>query len=492
LILRWSIRPNTYHDSVQLMRLSEALAGQPGVVNAAAVMATPLNLVLLADDNLLPPEIQATPEDLLITVTGEDEASARGALEQVDDLLTARGSRAHGAPGSQGEEHIPGPIYALEEAAARGSANLAVIAVPGPYAAVEAFAALRAGLHVFLFSDNVPLEAEVHLKRLAAERDLMMMGPDCGTAIIGGVGLGFANRVKRGPVGIVGASGTGIQQLCSLLDLAGIGIAQAIGTGGRDLSAAVGGSMTRRAIWALEADPGVDVIAVVSKPGDPDATRRLQQEMLGLHKPAVVCLLGEKPPDAGAVHYTQTLADVARTITDMLGVRPPAPWGQLMSGDHPQAGTRQGSRVYGLYAGGTLCSEAAQVLDSMGVAHHLIDLGADEYTQGRAHPIIDPRLRVSMLADLAGQDDVGVVLFDVILGDLAHPNPAAALEPSLTSLRQGPIGARPAVVATLIGTRKDPQGLKRQRTILERAGAQVFPSNAQAASVSGNLVRGKR
>jgi FdrA protein len=148
--------------------------------------------------------------------------------------------------------------------------------------------------------------------------------------------------------------------------------------------------------------------------------------------------------------------------------------------------------VHGLFAGGTLCSEAAQVLDSMGVAHHLIDLGADEYTQGRAHPIIDPRLRVSMLADLAGQEEVGVVLFDVILGDLAHPNPAAALEPSLASLRQGPIGTRPAVVATLIGTRKDPQGLKKQRTILERAGAQVFPSNAQAASVSGNLARGKR
>ena len=488
MVLRWSIRPNTYHDSVQLMRVSENLAGQPGVVRAAAVMATPLNLELLADENLLLPEIQATPEDLLIAVMGEDEASARGALEHVDELLTARRYRAHGVPSSQGEEGIPGPIYTLEQAAAQSSANLAIIAVPGPYAAVEAFAALRAGLHVFLFSDNVPLDAEVHLKRLAAERDLMMMGPDCGTAIIGGVGLGFANRVKRGPVGIVGASGTGIQQLCGLLDLAGIGIAQAIGTGGRDLSAAVGGSMTRRAIWALEADPSVDIIAVVSKPGDPDTTRRLQQEMLGLHKPAVVCLLGEKPPDAAPVHYEQTLADVARTITDMLGVRPPAPWrGPVMSGDVPEA-----SRVYGLFAGGTLCSEAAQVLDSMGVAHHLIDLGADEYTQGRAHPIIDPRLRVSMLADLGGQDDVGVVLFDVILGDLAHPNPAAALEPSLASLRQGARGARPAVVATLIGTRKDPQGLKKQRTILERAGAQVFPSNAQAASVSGNLARGKR
>jgi FdrA protein len=445
----------------------------------------------------LPPKVEATPEDLLIAVMGEDEASAGGALEHVDDLLTVRRHREpegpHRGMALPGEEHAPGSIYALEQAATHGSANLAVIAVPGPYAAVEAFAALRAGLHVFLFSNNVPLEAEVSLKRLAAERDLMMMGPDCGTAILGGVGLGFANRVKRGSVGIVGASGTGIQQLCGLLDLAGIGIDQAIGTGGRDLSAAVGGSMTRRAIWALEADPSVDIIAVVSKPADPDTNRRLQQEMLGLHKPAVVCLLGEKPPDAGPVHYAHTLADVARTITDMLGVRPPAPWrGPLMSGDHPHAGARQGSRVYGLFAGGTLCSEAAQLLDSMGVAHHLIDLGADEYTRGRAHPIIDPRLRVSMLADLAGQDDVGVVLFDVILGDLAHPNPAAALEPSLSHLRQGPIDARPALVATLIGTRKDPQGLKKQRTILERAGAQVFPSNAQAAMVSGNLARGKR
>jgi FdrA protein len=275
---------------MKLMRVSEALASLSGVVRAAAVMATPLNVDLLADDGLLPPDVQASPEDLLVAVLGEDEASAERALAQVDALLTVQTWPTEGPGYRAGSE----PLFQARTLDGAAGANLAVVAVPGPYAATEALAALRAGLHVFLFSDNVPLEEEVRLKRLAEERDLLMMGPDCGTAIIGGVGLGFANRVERGPVGIVGASGTGIQELCCLLDAAGVGIAQAIGTGGRDLSHAVGGSMTRRAIWALEAEEDVEIIAVISKPPDPAVARRLQGELLNLHKPAVVCLLGDR------------------------------------------------------------------------------------------------------------------------------------------------------------------------------------------------------
>lgn len=490
MILRWFVRPNAYYDSMKLMRVSEALAQQPGVIRAAAVMATPLNMDLLADDGLLPeseptgpPEVQATPEDLLVAVLGEDETSADEALAQLDALLTVRPES-----GDQIGQPKP-PLRTLEQAP--DGANLAVIAVPGPYAAAEAYAALRAGLHVFLFSDNVPLEDEVRLKELAAEKDLLMMGPDCGTAIIGGAGLGFANRVKRGPVGIVGASGTGIQQLCCLLDQAGIGIAQAIGTGGRDLSDAVGGSMTRRAIWMLEADDEVQVIAVISKPPDPNTARRLQQELLGLQKPAVVCLLGEDHPDAGPVRYARNLTDMAMIVYEMLGMVDPG--AQPLRQPRPKSGdTPRGNRVYGLYAGGTLCSEAAQVLDAIGVPHHLLDLGADQYTQGRAHPILDPRLRTSMLEDLVGREDVGSVLIDVILGDLAHPDPAGAVAPALEQFHLQPRGIRPLLVAALIGTRGDPQGLEEQRETLERAGAKVLFSNAQAASVAAHIIAGNR
>lgn len=485
-MLRTLVRPNTYHDSVKLMRISEALSAEPGVVSAAAVMATPMNLDLLRDEGLLPPEVHAGSEDLLIAVRAEDDAAAENALARVDELLTVRPVSA-GAPTT--------PARSLEQALRSDLHNLAIVAVPGPYAAVEAYTAIRNGLHVFLFSDNVSLQDEVRLKRMAAERDLLMMGPDCGTAILNGVGLGFANRVRRGPVGIVGASGTGIQQVCCLLDLAGAGIAQAIGTGGRDLSAAVGGSMTLRAVEALDRDEDVQVIAVISKPADGETIRRLHGALLGLTKPAVVCLLGETPVSDGSVRYTETLTELAGTVTDLLGLdRPqtyPASVPRLKGyrGGRTRSSWPAGLRVYGLFTGGTLCSEAGRVLDAIEVPHHLVDLGADEYTRGRAHPIIDPRLRASMLAELARREDVGAILVDVILGDLAHPDPAGALVSALEDMQPGGVNGAIPVVAVLVGTREDPQNMERQLSILRQALIPVFPSNAAATRYAAELVR---
>jgi FdrA protein len=372
----------------------------------------------------------------------------------------------------------------MENAAQAGESNLAVIAVPGAHAAAEAFAALRAGLHVFLFSDNVSLQDEVRLKRLAADLDLFMMGPDCGTAIMGGVGLGFANRVEAGPVGIVGASGTGIQQVCCLLDEAGIGVAAAIGTGGRDLSSAVGGSMTRRGVAALKADTSVEVVVVISKPADARVAQRLHKDLLKLRKPAVACLLGADIEDEGSVRYAGNLTETARLVTEIVGGTP-------VVSDEPKSASGMGrpnTQVYGLFAGGTLRTEAAQTLDAMGVPHILLDLGADEFTQGRAHPMIDPRLRASMLADLATREDVGAVLLDVILGDLAHDDPAGALLPALGELQTAIEGPPPPVYVALVGTRHDPQGLVDQRGKLEAADAQVFAGNVAAAAAAGRSI----
>src|SRR5580704_9603583 len=95
-----------------------------------------------------------------------------------------------------------------------------------------------------IFSDNVPIAEEASLKHEARERGLMVMGPDCGTAIIGGVPLAFANAVPRGDIGIIGASGTGIQEVSTLIARAGRGVRHAIGTGGRDMHAEVGGLTT--------------------------------------------------------------------------------------------------------------------------------------------------------------------------------------------------------------------------------------------------------
>lgn len=469
MALRWLVRPKTYVDSVKLMRVSDELSRLPGVERAAASMATPLNLELLAADGLLPPALALSPDDLLITARGVEEA-AEAALAAVDGLLAVRAT-----PSVAAREPAP----SLEEAADGSAANLAVIAVPGERAGVEAFAALRAGLHVFLFSDNVPLELEIELKRLAEEQDLLLMGPDCGTALLGGIGLGFANRVRPGPVGIVGASGTGIQQVCTLLDAAGIGVAQAIGTGGRDLSAAVGGSMTRRALRALDADPHVQVLVLLSKPPDRATAERLHHDLDALTTPVVACLLGESLPDTAHVQYVPTLTAAAEAVIARLAPQPgaaPLP-----------AATRPGGHVYGYYTGGTLCSESAQLLDRAGVWHQLVDLGDDQYTRGRAHPIIDPRLRTGLLTELAQQPEAGAVLLDVILGDLAHPDPAGVLLPALEALRQG---SNPEVVAVLIGTAADPQGLERQRQTLESVGVRVYASNAEAAKAAAALVGG--
>lgn len=471
--LRWSIRANTYHDSIKLMRVSEALARGPGVRRAAAVMATPLNLELLGQDGLLTEDAIAGPDDLVIAVEAETDAAAAAAITRLDALLAPQPDH-HPA-------HTP-PPRTVEFAASTTDANLALIATPGRYAAVEAYAAVYAGLHVFLFSDNVSIEDEVRLKRLAAERDLLMMGPDCGTAIVAGTGLGFANRVDRGPVGIVGASGTGIQQVCCLLDGAGAGVAQAIGTGGRDLSGAVGGSMTLRALRLLDDDPAVRVVVVISKPPDAGTARRLHEAMLGLRTPAIACLLGAAPRDEGQVRYAATLLDAARLACGAVGLTLPA--------THGQAGLttlqlRARGRVYGLFAGGTLRSEAGQVLDRLGAPHELLDLGDDRYTRGRAHPMIDPRLRQAMIEDLAGRDDLGVLLLDVILGDLAHPDPAGALLPALQALHRR---RDVPVIATLVGARRDPQGLDTQAETLRAGGALVFPANALAAEAAARLV----
>ncbi|HEX6509630.1 MAG TPA: FdrA family protein [Chloroflexota bacterium] len=476
MALRWVVRPNAYYDSVKLMRVSDTLSGLDGVERAAAVMATPLNRDLLADDGLLPPEVEAAPDDLLVAVLGRDEQAAGDALARLDDLLQLRRRQ------TDSEETLAPPT--IEAALDVAASNLAVIAVPGPYAAAEAFAALRRNLHVFLFSDNVPLAEEIRLKRLAAELDLLMMGPDCGTAIIGGVGLGFANRVERGPVGIVGASGTGIQQVSSLLDAAGIGIAQAIGTGGRDLSSKVGGSMTRRAVAALKADSTVEIVVVISKPADERTALRLHRDLLKLRKPAVVCLLGTELQDEGTIRYADNLTEAASVVADIAGAPTDAWRGPEYRGRRGDTGLK----VYGLFSGGTLCTEAARALDAMDARHSMLDLGADEYTQGRAHPMIDPRLRASMIADLRGQDDAGAVLLDVVLGDLAHPDPAGVLLPALAELDASRTGSSPRAFVSLIGTRRDPQGLAEQRAKLEDAGALVFASNVEAARAAGRAI----
>jgi FdrA protein len=485
------VRRGAYYDSVTLMLVSSTAAGEDGAHDVAVGMGTPLNLELLADQGFA---VEAGPNDLVIAVRARDDAAADAVVVAVD---------REPAGGAAAERP---PAVSLRAAARRDpELSLAFLSIPGRHVAYEAAEALEAGLHVFCFSDGVDLATEAALKRRAIERGLLFMGADCGTAIVDGVAFGFANAVERGPVGIVGASGTGIQEVCCLLDAAGVGISHAIGVGGRDLQAEVGGLMMRRGLELLAGDPDTRAIVAISKPPDPAVAATIEEAAGAAGKPVILAFVGDGPPaagrrgggdgppragerrgggdgppgaerrgglpGAGAVERAGTLEAAAAWAARLVGGALPVFEARLRR--PPAAGL-----VRGLYSGGTLCGEAAVI-----VGHgEFVDFGADEYTQGRAHPMIDPWLRLEHLARAARDPEVAVLLLDVVLGYGAHPDPATALAPAI-------VDADKHVIVALCGAAGDPQGLDRQRHGLEQAGAVVTRSNAHAARLAREASR---
>jgi FdrA protein len=456
------LRAGAYADSVTLLQVSRRVQQLPGVVTAQVAMATPLNLEVLERMGFaVPPE--ATVNHLVVAVRLDDADSLAGIRAEVDQALT------------DSRRTVSGPS---ETAAPRTTASallrepgaVVLVSVPGPHAAVEAVDALEAGSDVMIFSDHVPLEQEVALKTLATERGLLVMGPDCGTAVVDGIGLGFANVVAPGPVGLVAASGTGCQQVLALLDHAGVGVAAAYGVGGRDLSAEVGGLSTRTALARLDADPGVEVAVLVSKPPADDVAAALTAYAEGLGTPVLTALLGPGRPD---------LTAATEEVLRRLGREVPAWPGR----GRAEPGT--GTRLHGLFVGGTLAAEAEVLVAAAGVDATLVDFGDDAYTEGRAHPMIDPSLRLERLAEVAADPATGVILLDVVLGHGAEPDPAASLAAAVT-------GLRPPVVVTVVGTAHDPQGLDRQVAALAAAGAEVHLSNAGATRRAIELLGGAR
>jgi FdrA protein len=485
------IERGRYHDSVTLMRASAAARDIPGVETAIAAMGTELNRAMLVQAGFAEPD--ATTDDLVVAVSADSPATAEAAVAAIDRQLAERGAAA----GNDWERTATAP-RTVESAAARApDAGVVVVSVPGPHAYVEATAALRAGRHVMVFSDGVDVAAEVALKREATALGRLVMGPDCGTAVLDGVGLGFANVVVPGPVALVAASGTGAQQLCCLLDGAGIGVRHVIGVGGRDLSSDVGGVSTLAALPALDDDPAVGVIAVVSKPTDPYVAEAVTAAAARCRTPVVLALVGPGRP---------TLTEAAAEIAAALGSPFAEPQWWRASGGPVSA--RPGP-VLGLFSGGTNAAEALVVLeerlgavrsnvhpdpsrrigpfDPAGGAHVLLDLGDDELTAGRPHPMIDPAVVADRVRAAADADEgAGVVLLDVVLGHGAHPDPASELAPAL--LVASAAGA--ATVAVLIGTTGDPQGLDRQAGALADAGAIVHRSNALGAEQAAALLTG--
>jgi FdrA protein len=475
------------------MQVSRDVAARDGVTAVLVAMATPLNLELAATMGLSPEE-GASPEQLLIAIRAEDDDALAGALAAVDAALAER-ERSTGTATAVPQRTIGA---GLDELGSDGSA-LAIVSVPGQYAVAEAADAIAAGRSVLVFSDGVPVEHEVALKRAAHDAGVLVMGPDCGTAIVSGVALGFANVVRPGPVGLVAASGTGAQQVSCLLDMAGIGVSHVLGVGGRDLSEAVGGLATLDALAALDADPATERILVVSKPPAPSVAAAVAEAAGRLSVPVRSAVLSPEAPDLTAA--------VEGLLTDM-GLDVPA-W---PSRPGPAGAAVPGAVLKGLYSGGTLADEAmllaapalgdirsntplrpdlgfvldpaAQDLSAPG--HVVIDFGDDALTVGRAHPMIDPTLRLEALASVAASGEPALLLMDVVLGYGADPDPAGALVPALMAARET-AGNLPVVIA-LVGTEGDPQGWSRQADALAAAGAAVFASNSAATRYALDLL----
>jgi len=490
------VYPGTYRDSLLLLSATRAMADGPGVSWAGAVMATPGTVEDLTGQGFPPDDLAgADANALVLAVSADDDGAAAQALDRGRAAIFTEAASPASDPGR------PAPRTVGEAAARLPEANVAVVSVPGPYAAMAAHSALSAGLHVLLFSDNVPLAEEVELKERARRLGLLLMGPGAGTAVLAGVGLGFANAVTPGPVGVVAAAGTGAQEVMSLLDRWGIGVSQVIGVGGRDLSAGVGGLMAAEAVRALDADPATKVILLVSKPPDPGVARAV----IGASRstPVVAACLGMSAPDGriGGAVLADTLEQGAWQVAQILGVSVPDTSPDLSQAVQDAAARLAGPRhaVRGFFTGGTLCYEAQVVLTrALGPvysniplrpdlalpapsgAHVCLDLGEEEYTEGRPHPMIDPTARTEIIRAEAFGDDVAAVLLDVVIGYGSHPDPAGEIAGTCADLAAGGT----AVIAYVLGARADRQGFDRQRRTLQAAGAIVTASAAEAARVA--------
>ena len=497
------IKENTYKDSIVLMLLSNKLSAIDGVNKVSIMMGTPANKDIFKSSGLGTDELEkAKPNDIVIVVDTDQEEKVGEVKEEVEVALKGESDSQDASKGQEAHNWK----RALELA---NNPNLALISIPGQYAAMEAENALNEGLHVFMFSDNVAKEDEAKLKQKAHEKGLLVMGPDCGTALIHGVPLAFTNNVNEGDIGIVGASGTGIQEVTTIIDRYGKGVTNALGTGGRDLSTEVGAITMLDSIKALNQDPKVKVITVISKPPADEVKRKVLNVLRNIDKPVVTLFLGDKPSyQEENIYHAYTLEEAAVVAV------------QLSNGDQPnfEPTTAENVNVLlkesqvgikGYYSGGTLATEAAMLVrdafkDTITEEkndryilktknHEIIDLGDDEYTKGKPHPMIDPEKRIEMLEKSVNDPETAVIMIDNVIGNGGHEDMAGELAPTIKRLLDNAHqnGRQLAVLATVVGTAQDIQGYDKQIDTLKESGAIICKTNDQMVRTAIQLVGGK-
>lgn len=506
------IRKNQYFDSVFLMSVNRRISEVKGVQQTAVLMGSPANKQLLMDIDIHGGEIEATqPNDLIVAVIAETSAIVENVLGRLDEWLEGISESAPSLSTKTLDESL------LQ----KPNANLAVISVPGEYAAREAEKALEAGLNVFLFSANVSIEDEMELKQFAAEQGLLVMGPDCGTSLIGGVGIGFANAVRRGPIGVIAGAGTGLQEFTSQVHNAGSGISHAIGTGSHDLSGKINGLTTLAALDALERDQQTRVIAIISKPPAASALATLLERIKTCKKPVVGCFLGVDPGRLnGKQNFkpARTIDDAVRISLVNLGGKMVIPAGGMTPEEVAEirkvkkAWSPDQKYLRGILAGGTFCYQSQQILCEAGlpihsnnpldgkyrladpdesIQHTIVDMGDDFYTIGKPHPMIDGTLRRRRILAESRNPQVAILYLDFILGYNASMDPVGELLDAILEAKRLSVqrGGSLTVVASVCGTETDPQDLDLQIKMLREAGGLVFRSNALASAALCELLR---
>lgn len=495
-MLNTVILKNNYQDSINLMLLTNTINDLDGVTMSQIMMGTDANKDILNNTGLLTPEAEAaSPNDMMIVVDSEAEQIMEEVLPAIDTFLADLSAKGD-------DKEKPAAASWQEALTALPDANVALFSIPGEYGAAEMEKALKNGLHVFSFTDNVAIEDEVRLKKLAHEKGLLMMGPDCGTGIISSIPIAFTNVVSPGNIGVVGASGTGIQEVTTIIDRLGGGVVHAIGTGGRDLSDKVGAITVKDAIVALENHEPTDVICVISKPPAKELRDEVVQLLQSISKPVVAIFLGEKPEaHEGKVYLAHTLEETAQIAVDLANEEA-VKRNYFTKLDKPNVSTLDKDKVVkGLYSGGTLAAEAgmliSEALNLEGLVkqegyilhshgYDVIDLGDDIYTQGKPHPMIDPEVRIQKIEEYAEDEQTGIILFDVVLGYGAHEDMVGALLPAIEAAqtKAKTAGGDLYFVATVCGTTKDPQNYQDAVDRLKAAGVYVAESNAKAVQLA--------
>lgn len=503
------VRKNAYYDSVTLMIISKDLKKIAGVKQALVGMGTELNRELACSIGLNARGFEnVSANDFFVAVECTDEAVFKECVDKVDEMLNIKSESkktSYSPPTLDGALRIDPAL------------NMAVISVPGKFAAEVAQSCLDRDINVMLFSDNVTVEEERALKEYAVKHELLVMGPDCGTAIINGVPLAFANVVKSGDIGIVAASGTGAQEVSSLIDRFGGGISQLIGTGGRDLKKEIGGLMMKLSLDALIRDPNTKVLVLVSKPPAKEIASEILDIAKAAGKPTVICFIGGDKEQACAKGLIPALSleDAAYKAVAISKGKEPEDYSGFAMGEEKAedlakeiAAKFAPSQRYirGFYTGGTLCDEAMKLMiDKLGhiysniplhaedylknarngfsLKHTFLDFGDDEFTVGRPHPMIDPSLRAERMVRDGRDGECAVILTDCVIGYGSHPDPAKDLADAIRTAKAEAkaAGRYLCCVASVCGTEGDPQSLSVTTRKLEDAGAVVLPSNAQAA-----------